>query len=171
MVGRALCLLLEGSGYRTVPIDAYPTGVVDQLLEDAELLLLAPRLDEGVREAFVGAMGKSTPQRASMPVIALTTPVEEDLPEKEGVIRVPWPSETKVLVERIEAALLDVPASSSSTTVLLPPGYSLERSDADVLVLRCPNGTVVAPFSAWGVAAEAIEQEARMHYKKRNRSA
>jgi hypothetical protein len=74
-----------------------------------------------VREAFLGAMGKSTPQKADMPVIALHTAPEEELPEKElpekeGVIRVPWPCETKVLVERIEAALLDVPAASNSST-------------------------------------------------------
>jgi hypothetical protein len=116
VVGRALCALLEGSGYRTRPLDAYPTGVVDELLDGAHLLLLAPRLDEGVREAFVGAMGKSTPQKAHMPVIALTTALEENLPEKEGVIRVPWPCETKVLIERIEAALLNAPAASSAPT-------------------------------------------------------
>ena len=100
----------------TTPLDAYPTGVVDELLDGADLLLLAPRLDEGVREAFLGAMGKSAPQRADMPVIALTTALEEDLPEKEGVISVPWPCETKVLVQRIEAALLDVPAASAAST-------------------------------------------------------
>ena len=124
MVGRALCALLEGSGYQTRPLDAYPTGVVDELLEGAHLLLLAPRLDEGVREAFLGAMGKSTPQTADMPVIALSTTVEEDLPEKEGVLSVPWPCETKVLVERIEAALL-VPAAS---TLLLPKPGGGERA-------------------------------------------
>ena len=53
----------------------------------------------------------------------------------------------------------------------LPLGYRLDRSDPDVLVLRCPHGTVVARFSAWGVTAEAIEREARMHYSERNRSA
>ena len=117
VVGRSLCVLLEGSGYQTTLLEAYPTGVVDELLEGAHLLILTPRVDEGVREAFLGAMGKSTPQRASMPVIALHTALEEeDLPEKEGVIRVPWPCETKVLVDRIEAALLDVPAASTSST-------------------------------------------------------
>jgi hypothetical protein len=50
----------------------------------------------------------------------------------------------------------------------LPPGYSLERSDPEVLVLLCPGGTVIACFSAQGVTAEAIEWEARMHYKERN---
>ncbi|MDQ4063179.1 MAG: hypothetical protein M3122_04630 [Actinomycetota bacterium] len=98
-------MLLEGSGYQTIPLDSYPTGVVDELLGGAHLLLLASRLDEGVREALVGAMGKSAPQRASMPVIALSTAVEEGLSE-ERVISVPWPCETKVLVDRIEAALL-----------------------------------------------------------------
>jgi hypothetical protein len=116
VVGRALCALLEDSGYKTRPLDAHPTGVVDELLEGANLLLLAPRVDEGVREAFVGAMGKSTPQRSSIPVIALHTAVEEDLPEKEGVISVPWPCETKVLVDHIEAALSVQAESSAPTT-------------------------------------------------------
>ena len=116
VVGRSLSVLLEGSGYETTLLDSYPTGVVDELLEGAHLLILTPRVDQGVREAFLGAMGKSTPQKADMPVIALHTALEENLPEKEGVISVPWPCETKVLVERIEAALLDVPAASSAPT-------------------------------------------------------
>jgi hypothetical protein len=116
VVGRSLCVLLEGSGYKSTLLDAYPTGVVDELLEGAHLLILTPRVDEGVREAFLGAMGKKTPQKAQMPVIALHTAPEEDVPEKEGVIGVPWPCETKVLVERIEAALLDVPAGSRAST-------------------------------------------------------
>jgi len=109
-------VLLEGTGYETTLLDAYPTGIVDELLEGAHLLILTPRVDEGVREAFLGAMGKSKPHKADMPVIALHTAVEEDLPEKEGVISVPWPCETKVLVDHIEAALLDVPAASSTPT-------------------------------------------------------
>lgn len=55
--------------------------------------------------------------------------------------------------------------------VRLPPGYSLDRSDPDVLVLRSPDETEVARFSARGATAEAIEQEARTHYRERNRSA
>jgi hypothetical protein len=118
MVGRTLSLLLEGHGYQITLLDSYPTGVVDELLEGAHLLILTPGVDQGVRKAFLGAMGKRVPQKAEMPVIALstTTAKEENLPEKEGVIRVPWPSETKVLVNRIEAALLDAPAASSSPT-------------------------------------------------------
>jgi hypothetical protein len=53
----------------------------------------------------------------------------------------------------------------------LPPGYRLDRSDPDVLVLRCPHGKAVARFSAWGATAEAIEREARKHYREQNWSA
>jgi hypothetical protein len=109
-------VLLEGAGYHTTLLDSYPTGVVDELLEGAHLLLLTPRVDEGVREAFLGAMGKSTPQKGDMPVIALSTNTEEELPEKEGVQSVPWPCETKVLVDHIEAARLDAPAPSTTST-------------------------------------------------------
>jgi hypothetical protein len=122
VVGRSISVLLESHGYNTVLLDSYPTGVVDELLDSAHLLLLAPRVDEGVREAFVGAMGKSTPQKAEMPVISLHTALEEDLPEKEGVISVPWPCETKVLVDHIEAALLHAPAASSSPSTQARPG-------------------------------------------------
>jgi hypothetical protein len=122
VVGRSLSVLLEGSGYKITLLDSHPTGVVDELLEGAQLLILTPRVDKGVREAFLGAMGKRVPQKADMPVIVLHTALEEELPEKEGVISVPWPCETKVLVERIEAALLDVPeASAASTTSTTQP--------------------------------------------------
>ena len=53
----------------------------------------------------------------------------------------------------------------------LPPGYVLDRSDPDVLVLRCPQGMVIARFSTRGATSEAIEREARAHYRERNRSA
>jgi hypothetical protein len=59
----------------------------------------------------------------------------------------------------------------SPEEVRLPPGYGLERSDPDVLVLRCPHGTAIARFSARGATAKAIEQEARTHYRERNWSA
>jgi len=64
-----------------------------------------------------------------------------------------------------------VVGTGSSKEPRLPPGYSLDRSDPDVLVLRCPHGTAVARFSPRGATAEAIEQEATIHYRERNRSA
>jgi hypothetical protein len=112
VVGSALCALLEGHGYRIAPIDAHPTGVVDELLEGADLLLFAPRLDEGAREAFLGAMGKSVPGNEGMPIIVLSTGLE-DAPADERVESVPWPCETRALAERIEAALARQPHCST----------------------------------------------------------
>ena len=74
-------------------------------------------------------------------------------------------------VRSTENPMRFVGGTGASREGRLPPGYSLDHSDPDVLVLRCPHGTVVARFSAWGVTTEAIEQEARTHYGERNRSA
>jgi hypothetical protein len=64
-----------------------------------------------------------------------------------------------------------VGGTGASREVGLPQGYRVDRSDPDVLVLRCSHGAVVARFSAWGATAESIEREARTHYRNRNRSA
>jgi hypothetical protein len=61
--------------------------------------------------------------------------------------------------------------TGSSKELRLPPGYRVDRSDPDVLVLLWPHGKAVAYFSAQGATKEAIEQEARTHYRERNRSA
>jgi len=71
----------------------------------------------------------------------------------------------------MESPMRLIGGTGSSKEPRLPPGYSLDHSDPDVLVLRCPHGTAVARFSARGAAAEAVEQEARMHYREQNRSA
>jgi hypothetical protein len=63
-------------------------------------------LDEGVREAFLGAMGKSAPQRGGMPVILLSTTSTRVTHSERGVLIVPWPCTTEDLVDRIEAAIL-----------------------------------------------------------------
>ena len=42
----------------------------------------------------------------------------------------------------------------------LPPGYSLDESDPDILSLRRPDGTTAAVFSALGATHEAIQQVA-----------
>ena len=106
VVGRALCARLDNSGYGTTPIDAYPTGVVDELLGGSDLLLIVPRLDEGVREAFLGAMGKGIPQNAGMPVIFLSTATTEESLVEERVLHVPWPCTVEDLVDRIETAII-----------------------------------------------------------------
>jgi hypothetical protein len=106
VVGRSLSVLLEASGYKTTLLDSYPTGIVDELLEGVHLLLLTPRVDEGVREAFLGAMGKSTPQKAGMPVISLSTTASiESTRGEEGALNVPWPCSIEDLVRHIETVL------------------------------------------------------------------
>ena len=42
----------------------------------------------------------------------------------------------------------------------LPPGYSLDESDPDVLVLRRPDGTTAAVFSALGATPVSIQEAA-----------
>jgi hypothetical protein len=64
-----------------------------------------------------------------------------------------------------------VGGTGASRELRLPPGYSLDHSDPDVLVLLCSHGTAVARFSAQGATAEAIEQEAKAHHRERSRSA
>ena len=64
-----------------------------------------------------------------------------------------------------------IAGTGASRDPRLPSGYRVDHSDPDVLVLLCPHGKVVARFSAQGATAEAIEQEARTHHRKRNRSA
>ena len=51
----------------------------------------------------------------------------------------------------------------------LPPGYYLDRSDPEVLILRSPEGALVARFSTRGYAAESIEREAWEDHRQRNR--
>jgi hypothetical protein len=71
----------------------------------------------------------------------------------------------------LEKLMRLITGTGSSRDVRLPPGYSLDRSDPDILVLRCPHGTAIARFSARGTTTEAIEYEARTHYRERNRTA
>jgi hypothetical protein len=71
----------------------------------------------------------------------------------------------------LEKLMQLITGTGSSREVRVPPGYSLDRSDPDVLVLRSPDGAAVARFSTRGATAEAIEQEARKHYRERNRTA
>lgn len=106
VVGHALCALLEGSGYDTTPLDAYPTGIVDELLDGSDLLLVVPRLDAGVRDDFLGAMGKVEPQTREMPVVLLSTTSTMETLSRNGVLSIPWPCTTEDLVDRIEAAIL-----------------------------------------------------------------
>ena len=53
----------------------------------------------------------------------------------------------------------------------LPPGYGLDLSDPEVLILCDADGSVVARFSARGVTLETIEEEAWRAHRQRSQSA
>ena len=102
VVRLALSGFLEDSGYRTRPLKAHSTWAVDELLGGTDLLLLAPGLDEGVRQALLGAA-----QKSAMPVVSLSTTAATEEPQRtERVLSVPWPCGIEQLMDRIEAALL-----------------------------------------------------------------
>lgn len=50
---------------------------------------------------------------------------------------------------------------------LLPPGYALDTSDPDVLLLLRPEGTIAAMLSAPGVTAEGILEAAAQDCERR----
>jgi hypothetical protein len=85
-----------------------------------------------------------------------TTPLEED---DEDVRSVPWPTTCERLVREIKNELHEM---------YLPPGYYLDRSDPEVLILRSPEGEFVARFSAPGYLAESVEQQAWEDHRQRN---
>jgi hypothetical protein len=68
----------------------------------------------------------------------------------------------------LEKPMRLIGGTGSPEEVRLPPGYVLDRSDPDVWVLLCPHGKAVARFSARGATVEAIEREARRHYRAQN---
>jgi hypothetical protein len=75
------------------------------------------------------------------------------------------PSTTFVFVNRetVQALSVDVRRGMRKKVDMpkLPEGYHLDlASDPDAPVLRRPDGTVAARFSAGGMTKEAIEREA-----------
>jgi hypothetical protein len=48
----------------------------------------------------------------------------------------------------------------------LPPSYYLDESDPDILILRRPDDTFVAAFSAQGATREGIVEAAKEDYYK-----
>jgi hypothetical protein len=50
----------------------------------------------------------------------------------------------------------------------LPPGYLLDTSDTIIWVLRRPDGTAAARFSAWGASKKSVEHAARLDHIKRS---
>jgi hypothetical protein len=98
-----LAKLLREEGYSTRLLEAHPTGLVTELLDGADVLLLSPGLDDDVRRSFLEAM-RSIPETASVPLIPLPAAFEEALLD-ELAVEVSWRQQLDRLVRQIEAAL------------------------------------------------------------------
>ena len=174
VVEKALAQLLEGKGCSVKLLEtSSPTEMVEEQLGAVDVVLLAPSLTTEACDTFLDALRRSSSQRTaatSLPplrVIALCSPSEETPLQGEAgeegeallVRRVPWPTiRFERVAEEIEAALEEV---------LLPPGYELDRSDADVLILWDASGSVVSRFSPLGATRQAIERAAWEDYKEK----
>ncbi len=111
----ALALLLEGEGYTTRLLEEYPTGCVGELLDGADLLLLAPDLRNGARDVLLSVV-RGNSKTPHIPVLTLSrtisrTNIGEALgsEEQEGIV-VAWPSGVRQLTQQIEAALSSAPS-------------------------------------------------------------
>ncbi len=113
---RILARLLKDKGYDTKLLEAYPTGLSNELLSSVNVLLLSPYLDTEVRWAFLEAM-MSTPEAAQrIRVLSLSVPLLMAL-QDELSVNVSWQSLFEGLVQEIEAALAGAEASAEA----LPP--------------------------------------------------
>jgi hypothetical protein len=104
VVGQALSLLLRGAGYDTRRIEAAPAGLADGLLDGVDILLLAPGLSPGVRDALLSVV-RDNLKTAQMPVITLSATAGEALDDESGTLLVPWPSPVTMLAQQIETIL------------------------------------------------------------------
>jgi cellobiose-specific phosphotransferase system component IIB len=97
-----LARLLEREGYATTIIEAYPTGPIDELLDDVDILLVAPGLKDGVREGFLEAV-RNAPKTA-IPVLPLSAALKQALLDEVSV-SLCWRVLLKELVQELEYAL------------------------------------------------------------------
>jgi hypothetical protein len=103
LVGRSLGVALQSVGYEARYLNGTITDEPAELPEEVKLVILAPRMNAGRREAFLSNMRKSA--MAELPVLELATVLDEVRAEQEGVGLVAWPCSTEELVRRIEVAL------------------------------------------------------------------
>jgi hypothetical protein len=110
VVGRALMLLLRGSGYEAKFVPASPLLSQHLWLKGSDLVLLTPtpELSSEDREALVASLEERT-SSLKMQVLELATPSFQETP-KEGMEGerwhyVPWPCNVEELEQWIEAVL------------------------------------------------------------------
>ena len=110
-----LARLLRHEGYLTRIIDAYPTGIVDELLEGVDVLLLAPGLDSGLRRALVEAM-KTNPKTAHIHTLSFSDALKQALVD-ELAVAASWQSLFEELTGEIGSALERAAASARALVV------------------------------------------------------
>jgi hypothetical protein len=109
VVGRALMLLLRGSGYEAKFVPASPLLSQHLWLKGSDLVLLTPtpELSSEDREALVASIEERT-SSLEMQVLELATPFQETpkgAMEGERWHYVPWPCNVEELERWIEAVL------------------------------------------------------------------
>jgi hypothetical protein len=110
VVGRALMLLLRGSGYEAKFVPASSLLSQHLRLKGSDLFLLTPtpQLSVERREALVASLEEGT-RALKLPVLELATPTSQETPkggmEGEWWYCVPWPCSIEELERSIEAVM------------------------------------------------------------------
>lgn len=121
IVGNALKLLLRGSGY-AARFEVARSFDARRVIQEADLVLLAPGLQEWDREAVLSSVETARPQEG-LPVLELVS-VTDYRPE-EGHALVPWPCRTEDLEREVEDVL-----GGREARVGLEPAPKKERRSA-----------------------------------------
>lgn len=111
-----LAWLLEEEDYSTRLLDPHPTGLIDELLDGVDVLLLVPGPhDAKVRRAFLEAV-RTNPKTAHIPFISLSPALRLALID-ELAANAPWQSLFEELLEEIEAAPGRIAASGKGNSI------------------------------------------------------
>ena len=111
VVGRALELLLQGLGYRARFESGAAVAELDQPLAGAQLIVLAPGLSAGRRDAVLARLPRAN-DHGGVPVLEM---MASGLPTTDGP-RVGWPCRAEDLARVIDAML----GAASCNAALLP---------------------------------------------------
>jgi len=110
-----LSRLLEHEGYHVRHLDPYATGHIDGLLEGVDVLLVAPGLKDGAREAFLEAM-RTTPRTSSIPVLPLSSALKLALLDELSA-GASWGGLFEELTSQIGAVIASAAASVEALVV------------------------------------------------------
>ncbi len=144
VVAEILELLLQEAGYNTLLLSKPAVDNLDQLLVDAQLLILTPPRDVARRKAFLSP-AMSGQAMAKIPVLELLTVPEDGTQTRLGD-SIGWPCRIERLTQKIEETLLLAGSPPNGTSNTIVEGY---RS--------CTEEELVALTRAFGAAWNAHE--------------